>query len=51
MKLIVRRAETPDQLSSRHFSVDITGTTVLRMEKGVSYFSFSPSVFSLSLTL
>ncbi len=36
MKLICKKAETPDQLSSRHFNIDSTHSTVLRMERGTA---------------
>ncbi|XP_038059684.1 vacuolar protein sorting-associated protein 13A-like isoform X2 [Patiria miniata] len=36
MKLMCKRAETPDQLSSRHFSIDSSHSTVLRMERGTA---------------
>ncbi|XP_022100693.1 vacuolar protein sorting-associated protein 13A-like [Acanthaster planci] len=36
MKLICKRAETPDQLCSRHFSIDSSHSTALRMERGTA---------------
>lgn len=37
MKLLARKATTPDILTSRPFSISTPNTTVLRMERGVSH--------------